>query len=342
MGYLLLIVMAFLPALTGHHDWLERRAYLMGTTLSIRVAATDRSAAANAIEHAFDEVALWEDRLSTWRPDTELSRLNAGSPGNPVSLSQGVADALYEARRWSIRTEQAFDPTVGALIDAWSLRDSEGAVEPTVSVLDSALAASGFRHFHFDSVAGRGTRLHPDAWLDAGAFGKGLALRAARRVLEDEGISRAILDFGGQVLVLGPPPFDELWVISVAHPERRHDPVLTLSLQPGQSAATTSISERRAEVEGHQVGHVLDPRTGRPVNGWGSVTVVADDPLVSDVLSTALFVMGPERALEWARQYPEVGVVVVRSATGLPQWTRSLDAVIVDGLPTKSQITEER
>ncbi len=325
--------MAVLPALTGH-DWLERRAYLMGTTLRIRVAATNRATAANAIEHAFDEVALWEDRLSTWRPDTELSLLNAASPGNPVSLSQGVTEALYEARRWSIRTEHAFDPTVGALIDAWSLRDSEGVVEPTASVLDSALAASGFRHFHIDSVASRGTRLHPDAWLDAGAFGKGLALRAARRVLEDEGILRALLDFGGQVLVLGPPPFDESWTISVAHPERRHDPVLTLSLQPGQSAATTSISER--------ISHVLDPRTGRPVIGWGSVTVVADDPLVSDVLSTALFVLGPERALEWAAQYPEVGVVVVRSATGLPQWTRSLDAVIVDGLPTKSQITEER
>ncbi len=341
MGYPLLAVMAVLSALTGH-DWLERRAYLMGTTLRVRVAATDRAVAANAIENAFHEIARWEDLLSTWRPDTELSRLNAASPGDPVSLSQGVVGALHETRRWSIRTEHAFDPTVGALIDAWALRDSEGAVEPTASVLDSALAASGFRHFHVDSVTGRGTRLHPDAWLDAGAFGKGLALRGARSVLEEEGVTRALLDFGGQVLVLGPPPFDESWVISVAHPERRQDPVLTLSLRPGQSAATTSISERRSEVEGHAVGHVLDPRTGRPVIGWGSVTVVADDPLVADVLSTALFVMGPERALEWAGRYPDVGVVVVRSATGLPQWSRSLDGAVVGALPIQTLIEEEQ
>ena len=335
MRYLLLAVMAALPALTGH-DWLERRAYLMGTTLRIRVAATDRTVATEAIERAFSEVARLEDLLSTWRHDTELSRLNAASPGDPVSLSQDVSDALHETRGWSIRTERAFDPAVGALIDAWDLRGSDGAVVPTAAAIDSALAASGFRHFRVDSATGTGTRLHPDAWLDAGAFGKGLALRAARKALEDEGIAAALLDFGGQIMVLGPAPLDESWVISVADPERRQAPVLLLGLQPGQSAATTSISERRAEVEGHEVGHVLDPRTGRPVPGWGSVTVVADDPLVADVLSTALFVMGPERALEWAGQYPEVGVVVVRSATGLPQWSRSLDGAVVGDSPTQS------
>jgi thiamine biosynthesis lipoprotein len=95
-------------------------------------------------------------------------------------------------------------------------------------------------------------------------------------------------------------------------------------------------------VEGHQVGHVLDPRTGRPVPGWGSVTVVTDDPLVADVLSTALFVMGPEQALEWAGQYPDVGVVVVRSATGLPQWSRSLDGAVVGDSPVRSRIEETR
>jgi len=341
VGYLLLAVLAALPALTAH-DWLERRAYLMGTTLRIRVPATDRADATEAIESAFREVARWENLLSTWRHDTELSRLNTAPPGTPVSLSQSVTDALHEAQSWSIRTERAFDPAVGALIDVWALRGSEGAVVPTAAAIDSALAASGFGRFEIDSVAGTGTRLHPDAWLDAGAFGKGLALRAARRVLENEGVGTAVLDFGGQIMVLGPAPLDESWVISVAHPDRRQTSVLTLGLQPGQSAATTSISERRVEVEGHQVGHVLDPRTGRPVPGWGSVTVVADDPLVADVLSTALFVMGPDRALEWTGNYPEVGVVVVTSATGLPQWSRSLDAAVVGAFPTQSRIEEKQ
>ena len=320
--------MAAFPALARHH-WLERRAYFMGTTLSIRVAAADRAEATDAIELAFDEVARWEDRLSTWRPDTELSRLNAASPGAPVTLSPGVTDALLEARRWSIHTEGAFDPAIGALIDAWDLRGHGAAIVPSSSSVDSALAASGMRHFRVDSVVGAVTRLHPDAWLDAGAFGKGLALRAARQVIEEKGIAGAVLDFGGQILVLGSAPFAEPWVITVAHPEHRQAAVLTLRLQSGQSAATTSISERRVELAGQTVGHVLDPRTGRPVAGWGSVTVVADDPLTADVLSTALFVMGPEGALRWADRYQNIGVVVVRAATGLPQWSPSLDAAIV-------------
>lgn len=314
-----------LTALTGH-SWFERQTFLMGTTLRIRVAAEDRAEAYGAVEHAFGQVAAWEDRLSTWRPDTELSRFNATSSGVSVLLSRCVTDVLLEARRWSRRTDGAFDPAVGALIDAWQLRG--GGVVPSPGAVDSALAASGLSRFAFDSAAGTGTRLHPDAWLDSGAWAKGLALRAARDALENDGIATAVLNFGGQILVLGPSPTNEPWTISVAHPERRHQPVLSLMLKPGQSAATTSISERRLELDGHTVGHVLDPRTGRPVTGWGSVTVVASDPLVADVLSTALFVMGPEVALDWADRHPAVGVVVVPSATGKPQWSPSLDGAV--------------
>jgi thiamine biosynthesis lipoprotein len=328
--YLLLAIMAAFPALTSH-DWVERSAYLMGTTLRIRVIAEERSDATSAIESAFREVARWEDLLSTWRPDTELSRLNAAPPGTAVPLSPSVTVTLLETRRWSLRTEQAFDPAVGALIDAWDLRGA--GVAPSDTDIDSALAATGFHHFRVDSLAGTATRMHADAWLDSGAFGKGLAVRAVRQALMEQGIANAFLDFGGQIVVLGSPASDQRWTISVAHPERRRVPVLTLSLQPGQSAATTSISERQAEVDGRRVGHVLDPRTGRPAAGWGSVTVVAGDPLVADVLSTALFVMGPKRALEWADLYPEVGVVVVPSATGLPQWSRSLDPAVVHDSP---------
>ncbi len=330
MRYLILGLLAALPALAGH-GWVERSAYLMGTTLRIRAASQDRDDASSAIEHAFRQVARWEDHLSTWRPDSDLSQLNTAPPGMAVSLPASVTGALLEARRWSLETEYAFDPTVGALIDAWQLRGPGGGGAPPSPVIDSAVAASGWRHFRVDSAANMVTRLHPDVWIDAGAFGKGLALRAARTALDERGIANALLDFGGQILVLGSPPSAESWIISVAHPERRHEPVLTVRLQAGQSAATTSISERGIEVDGHRLGHVLDPRTGRPVTGWGSVTVVAGDPLVADVLSTALFVMGPERALEWAGRHPGVGVVIVRSNTGLPQWSRSLDAAIVSG-----------
>ena len=342
MRYLLFGLMTAFPTMLPltSPEWVERNAYLMGTTLRIQVTAADRREATDAIEYAFREVARWENHLSTWRPDSELSKLNVASPGIAVPLPRRLTEALLEARRWSLRTERAFDPAVGALIDAWHLRGPRplGGGEPSFSAIDSALAASGFRHFSVDSAASTVTRLHPDAWLDAGGFGKGLALRAAGRALEERGIANAILDFGGQILVLGPAPLVESWTISVAHPEHRHDPVLTIRLRHGQSAATTSISERGVDVDGHRLGHVLDPRTGRPVTGWGSVTVVAGDPLVADVLSTALFVMGPERALVWAGRHPEVGVVIIRSATGTPQWSRSLDAAIVGGSPFPSQI----
>ncbi len=102
--------------------------------------------------------------------------------------------------------------------------------------------------------------------------------------------------------------------MTVAHPERRQEGAARLVLR-SVSAATTSASERFVEVAGARRGHVLDPRTGEPAPAWGSVTVVAADPLVADLLSTALFVMGPDSAEVWAADR-EVGVLIVETAPG--------------------------
>ncbi len=203
------------------------------------------------------------------------------------------------------------------------------------AVLAAALKATGWMRLLLEPEALRATRTVDGLWLDAGGFGKGLALREAALALREEG-GRGVLNFGGQVLAEGTEAR-----VGVAHPLDRERAVATLVLRDA-SAATTAASERFIEVDGERYGHVLDPRTGMPVRPWGSVTVVAEDPLVADVLSTALFVMGPESALRWAVDRQE-GVLVVRSS-GKAAWNPALERwleVSPEGVGSPAQDTTD-
>lgn len=297
--------------------WLEREAFLMGTALRVKARAGSREVAAVAIEAAFDSVDALERRLSSWRDDTALGRLRAEgrSAAGPATL-----ELLENARRWSRRTDGAFDPTLGALVGAWDLR-GEGR-RPTSADLASARAASGWRCFEVEAgdgdAAGGADEFGeiaarcPGAWIDAGAFGKGAALERAVATLRARGATSGLLDFGGQIAVFGSPPdAPGDWPVSVAHPDRRDEPAVRLALDAG-SVATASASERFVVLRDTVRGHVLDPGTGEPVEAWGSVTVHASDPMAADALATALFVMGPEEGLDWAEAREGVAALFLR------------------------------
>jgi thiamine biosynthesis lipoprotein len=282
----------------------------MGTTLRAEVTG-DRSVATAAIQQAFDTVAALELVLSTWREDSEIAALNRARPGVPVPLSRELAGLLAEVEGWWRRTGGAFDPAVGALVDAWDLRGT-GRV-PGGPSLARARSATGLEHFVFQqgaagTIARRGTT---GGWLDTGGFGKGAALRAAAAKLRAAGIASASLNFGGQVVFLGAGPERGSWLVPVAHPADRSRPVVALRVADA-SVSTSAQSERYVSVNGIRYGHILDPRTGRPVPAWGSVTVVNRDPLAADVLSTALFVLGPEAGAAYARQHGIAALFLVQ------------------------------
>jgi thiamine biosynthesis lipoprotein len=164
--------------------------------------------------------------------------------------------------------------------------------------------------------------------MDTGGFGKGAALGAARSALLRHGVESSYLNFGGQVLTLGTDRGAD-WIVPVAHPSRRDEPVMRIRLR-GRSASTSSQSERHLDVDGRRLGHILDPRTGEPVPAWGSVTVVAEDPAFADALSTALLVLGPKAALAWGASREDIGVLVLQERGGrvVPRWSGALSPVL--------------
>jgi thiamine biosynthesis lipoprotein len=299
---------------------LERRVMVMGTSLELAVEAASREQALAASEGAVRALEAAEARLSTWRDDTELARLNRAAVGDPYEMSPALAADLAGARRCWEETGGAFDPAIGALIKAWDLRGA-GRV-PSADERREAVAAGGMAGLRLGpspvaGVAGIAVRERPGLVLEEGGFGKGAGLADALAVLaESPGVTGALLDLGGQVAVFGASRGADRakaagWTVEMADPRRRGRPVLALTI-PGGSVSTSGNSERGLVVGGERFGHILDPRTGGPAPDFGSLTVWAADPLAADCLSTGLYVMGPDAALGWAVAHPGIEVLVLR------------------------------
>jgi len=285
----------------------ERQVYLMGTTARLEAEAADRPAALRTLERLLAPLEAAEAELSTWREDSLLSTLNRQPVGEAWSAPDSLCELLAELGTWQRASGRAFDPAVGSLISAWGL---DGAARlASRDELRRARRRAGLQHLRVRTSPCRITRLR-DVRLDAGAFGKGAAIDRAAR---DAAPARWLLDLGGQVAVGGSEA--RPWPIALAHPARRSQPALRLSLAAG-SLATSGGSERDQRIGSRTLGHILDPRSGRPVSRRGSASAWHPSALVADILSTALYVLGPEQGMEWAEARGVAACFLEPSAEG--------------------------
>jgi thiamine biosynthesis lipoprotein len=265
----------------GNHQ-IQRELALMGTQLQISITAMSRTQALKASEAAVRAMERAENRLSTWRPNSELSAVNRG--GKP---SAKLAAELELATHWAVETDGAFQPRAGALIKAWDLR-GKGRIPSTAEL---ELAAND-----------------RSQW-EEGAFGKGAALDAALTQLTSSGATHAHLNLGGQIAITP----GKSTRIQVSHPGDRQSVAVEFMIDGG-SVATSANSEKVRTIDGLSIGHLLDPRTGRPAPDFGSVTVWAPTAMAADCLSTGLFAMGPDEAMKWAIQQDQVEVLILIDA----------------------------
>ncbi len=290
-------------------DAVERRVLAMGTALRLGLRGPDTAALNRGAEAALEEVERIEAACSTWRPDSPWSRLNAAE-GRPVALDAEWIGLLAAMKDWSVRTRGAFDPALMPLLRAWDVRGPGRT--PSPAELKLARRASGAAHLDLDPAAGTARFDHPQAGVEEGGFLKGYALDRAAARLRAAGADRGLLDFGGQLLVLGEA------TVSIAEPARRRRPRLDLRLSDA-SLSTSGTSERGR--------HLLDPRSGRPCKAWGSASVVRASALEADLLSTALYVMGPVHGLAWAEAHELPACFLLND--GRTRMTRAFQALLI-------------
>jgi thiamine biosynthesis lipoprotein len=282
------------PRVDAHPALVHRDVYLMGTRARLATYAADRDEGVTLLEKALRILEGTERELTTWSDQSDISQLNRTAIGLPWRAPDHLCRLFEELYEWHQATDGAFDPGIGALTAAWNVHE-DGRV-PSRPELETARERSGLRRFEFARATCTLTR-RTDATIDVGAFGKGEALD---RVVQALAGTPWMIDLGGQVSIGGPPPTHGTWTIDLAHPLERNRTVLSVAMRNG-SLSTSGGSERDLEADGVRVGHILDPRTGKPAPFLGSVVVWHERGLVADILSTALYVMGPEVGLQWAR-----------------------------------------
>jgi FAD:protein FMN transferase len=263
-----------------------------------------------AAEAALDLIDQLEEQMTVYRDTSEVSRLNAA--GRADGMEPQLFALLQRCAVLNRDTEGAFDVACGALVKCWGFYKREGRI-PTGTELNAAMARTGFRHVILNAETCGVRFARPGVELNLGAVGKGYALdRAAELLRLQYGVRSALLHAGGSsVRAVGRPPTDfRGWRVSVRHP---HDDRRTLGsvFLDDEALGTSADTYQHFEYNGRRYGHVLDPRTGRPVGGTRSASCIAPTAADADAISTAFFVAGAEWTAEYCRTREHLRAVVL-------------------------------
>lgn len=328
---LLPIFLVLLVALAVRQLWFvappraELAGDAMGTRWSVVLGATGRShaeveSAREVIAVQFEEV---ERRMSTWNPDSELSRFNRHASTEPFPLSPETLAVLAIAQQVSERSRGAFDVTVSPLVAAWGFGANADTLGPALgSAPDSAtlaglLARVGYRRLELAPAAGTARKRHPQLECDLSAVAKGWAVDRAAEALADIGFNDFLLELGGEVRVAGERPGGGAWRVAIERPDPDTRAVHA-SVELRDAALATSGNYRNFyEKDGERLSHLLDPRSGRPVRHQVvSVSVVHRETAFADAWATALAVLGPEEGFARAEAEQLGAYFIEQTASG--------------------------
>jgi thiamine biosynthesis lipoprotein len=292
----------------------EFSAVHMGVPVRMILHAPSDLVAGNAARAAFARIAELDDKMSDYRPQSEV-RMLSDHPGDWQTVSPDLFAVLVRAEEVSRNSGGAFDVTLGPLTELWrTTRKTKRLPDP--ELLSRARSRSGAPMFEVDTLTTQVRLWVANMRLDLGGIAKGYILQEALETLRANGVRSALVEAGGDVVVGDPPPGQAGWSVFVAGAD-------TSTLRRARAlsnvaVATSGGSEQYVEISGVRYSHIIDPRTGLGVTGRHIVTVIAEDGALADAAATALSVLGPDRAANFRKKYPKALV----SFRVLPEPTR--------------------
>jgi FAD:protein FMN transferase len=277
---------------------LRQSVSAMGTTFSIALHGRDRALMETAVQAAFDEVRRLDGLLSSYRPDSEWSLVNRDAAHHPVAVSPELFRLISVCLEQSHRTDGAFDITVGPLKRAWGFYRGTGSV-PTAEALAAACRHVGHQFVRLDA-ARRTVRFdHAGVELDPGGVGKGYAVDCLVGILRAHGFDTALVAGSkSSVYGLGAPPADVRgWRADIREPEHPGTCAARVFLNDA-SLSTSGTGEQCHWSDGKMYSHIVDPRTGWPLQMVAQVSVVTSTAVDGEVWAKACLLNGPRWAAE--------------------------------------------
>ncbi len=272
-------------------DPVSRSFPSMGTRASVALPGRDADRIAEAEACTKGILSRLEAEMSTYRPDSAVSRLNRLAGDQPLEVPPDTFRVLELSREYGRLTGGAFDVTVGPVVRLWRFGKDRPPSIPSDKALTEQRALVDYAKIRLE---GR-TAFLPQAGMsvDLGGIAKGYAVDLAWEGCRGLGFQSFLIDLGGNIRVSGRPGSGTSWNVEIRNPFDTSSTLGRLNLESGWAVASSGQYERYIVIEGRRYGHIIDPRTGYPAAGLAAVTVIAADAAIADALSTGLFVLGP-------------------------------------------------
>lgn len=304
VNWLALIGLAFfVSGCTQPVEIISLSGNTMGTTYHIKVVPSEELPEANLLQAEID-LALEKvnDQMSTYRPDSELSRFNSMSHEETVTVSADTAFVIAEGIHLYKVTGGALDITLGPLVNLWGFGpDKRPTTLPSDAVISAAKAKTGIEYLHLDG--NKLSKTNPDLYVDLSSIAKGFGVDVVASLLDKYQVSGYLVEVGGELSVFGQKLDNSPWRVAIEQPDV-DDREIQQVIAPGDMAVATSGDYRNYyEEEGRQFSHLIDPRDGYPIDHrLASVTVLHKQSMVADGYATAMMVLGTDKSLALAKQ----------------------------------------
>lgn len=322
--FVLFCTMLTLPAVA---DWHREEAAIMGTAIKVELWSEDAERGKALAREVLDEMRRIDRLMSSWRDDSELSRVNARAAKEPVSVSPELLDILTQALEYSEITNGAFDITYAS---AGQHYDYRAGKKPDAGQLRSTLPAIDYRHVVLDRKNSTVTFERDGVRIDLGGIAKGYAVDRCIGLLAAAGITNALVSAGGDTRVIG-RHWKRPWQVGVRDPR---DPDGFVSMIPLEDAAisTSGDYERYFEKDGVRYHHILNPGTGDSARTLHSVSIIGARAIDTDALSTSVFVLGVREGLALINRTADTEAIIIDNR-GLLHYSDGLARVEKNSLP---------
>lgn len=322
---LIFLALLFLAGCANHQVYQQQR-YIFGTLVEVSVYGKDKSEADAAIDSVMRKFSEMHVALHAWKPSKVTELNEAFREGKAKKLSPELEKIIRDATRLSDRSKGLFNPAIGNLIKLWGFQNDEfKPVKPDPEAIRKLVQ----EHPEMDDITlgnGMAYSKNPVVRLDFGGFAKGYALDVAAKMLHEAGVNDALVNIGGNIMAIGRHG-DRPWRVGIQNP-RGSGAIAELDLKDGEAIGTSGDYQRYFILDGKRYCHIIDPRTGYPVQGVEAVTVLIPKGehagALSDAASKPLFISGVAGWREAAREMGVDNALLIDSG-GKVHITKSFD-----------------
>jgi len=292
--------------------WSEGKA--MGTHIGFAAFTTpelDGPKVRAAFDKALAEIRRVEDLMTTWRPDAELSRVNAEAGKSAVKVSPETLALVQESIKTSKMSEGTFDITFETLHGLWKFDQDLDPTPPSAAAIKARLPNVSYRFVKVDDAASTLFITKAGTKISLGGIAKGYGVDRAAKVLKEAGVEAFYAQAGGDLLTAGTKPDGSEWSAGVRDPRGPDGSYFAILPVTDHAFSTAGDYERAYVVGGKRYHHIIDPRTGKSASGVRSVTIVGPDAVMTEGLTKTVFIKGPDQGLAIVASVPGYEAVVV-------------------------------